>query len=128
VTGILDSVVAILQSGDSHAEDFRFSYAEIAFLRQYLDDNPAKVGIFQEDRFCLLGGGITSPDNQVARSEVFIRNYLIGQEYLKSKGLEDNLFPVVWVPDDFGHSPQLPVLAEALGMKAIALSRVPGSP
>ncbi|KAJ7872193.1 hypothetical protein B0H14DRAFT_3439146 [Mycena olivaceomarginata] len=42
-------------------------------------------------------------------------------------GLADNVFPVAWVPDDFGHSPQLPVLVEAFGMKAIGLSRIPGS-
>ncbi|KAJ6561699.1 glycosyl hydrolases family 38 N-terminal domain-containing protein [Mycena capillaripes] len=129
VQGILESVAAILESNNT---DFRFSYAEVAFLRQYLNDSadPTRVDIFREkpQQFCLLGGGITSPDNQVAHSEVFIRNYLTGHAYLGSKGLMDNIFPVVWVPDDFGHSPQLPVLAEALGMKAIALSRIPGSP
>jgi alpha-mannosidase len=127
VHGILDSVAAILQSNDA---DFRFSYAEVAFLRQYLNDDPGKVDVFRDnmERFCLLGGGITSPDNQVTHSEVFIRNYLTGHEYLDSLGLADNIFPVAWVPDDFGHSPQLPVLVEALGMKAIGLSRIPGSP
>ncbi|KAJ6528251.1 glycosyl hydrolases family 38 N-terminal domain-containing protein [Mycena vulgaris] len=126
VHGILESVATILESKDT---DFRFSYAEVAFLRQYLNDDPAKAAVFNDtEQFCLLGGGITSPDNQVAHSEVFIRNYLTGHEYLDSVGLLDNIFPVVWVPDDFGHSPQLPVLVEALGMKAIGLSRIPGSP
>ncbi|KAJ7890422.1 glycosyl hydrolases family 38 N-terminal domain-containing protein [Mycena leptocephala] len=129
VHGILDSVAAILQSNDTTDSDFRFSYAEVAFLRQYLNDDPAKKEIFMSntERFSLLGGGITSPDNQVTHSEVFIRNYLTGRQYLDSMGLADNVFPVAWVPDDFGHSPQLPVLVEALGMKAIGLSRIPGS-
>ncbi|KAJ7498325.1 glycosyl hydrolases family 38 N-terminal domain-containing protein [Mycena galericulata] len=126
VHGILESVATILQSNDS---EFRFSYTEVEFLRQYLDTNPDKAGVLSNvEQFCLLGGGITSPDNQVAHSEVFIRNYLTGRQYLDSVGLVDNIFPVAWVPDDFGHSPQLPVLVEALGMKAIGLSRIPGSP
>jgi alpha-mannosidase len=126
VHGILESVAAILQTNNA---DFRFSYAEVAFLRQFLNDEPAKTPIFQNTaKFSLLGGGMTSPDNQVAHSEVFIRNYLIGREYLDSVGPVDNIFPVAWVPDDFGHSPQLPVLVEALGMSAIGLSRIPGSP
>ncbi|KAJ7440804.1 alpha-mannosidase [Mycena galericulata] len=126
VHGILESVATILESNDS---EFRFSYTEVAFLRQYLDTNPDKAGVLSNvEQFCLLGGGITSPDNQVAHSEVFIRNYLTGRQYLDSVGLGDNIFPVAWVPDDFGHSPQLPVLVEALGMKAIGLSRIPGSP
>jgi alpha-mannosidase len=79
-------------------------------------------------RFCLLGGGITSPDNQVCDVEVFIRNYLTGHEFLRAVGLFDHVFPVGWIPDDFGHSPQLPVLLEAMGMKAAGLSRIPGSP
>ncbi|KAJ7205175.1 hypothetical protein GGX14DRAFT_568924 [Mycena pura] len=128
VDGILESVATILESQND--TDFRFSYAEVAFLREYLNTNPAKAGLFSNntEQFCLLGGGITSPDNQVAHSEVFIRNYLTGHQYLDSVGLVDNIFPVAWVPDDFGHSPQLPVLVEALGMKAIGLSRIPGSP
>ncbi|KAJ7760032.1 glycosyl hydrolases family 38 N-terminal domain-containing protein [Mycena metata] len=126
VRGILDNVVAILESNNT---DFRFSYAEVGFLREYLTEYPAKAPAFNNmEQFSLLGGGITSPDNQVTHSEVFIRNYLTGREYLDSVNLTHTIFPVAWLPDDFGHSPQLPVLIEALGMKAIGLSRVPGSP
>ncbi|KAJ7809822.1 glycosyl hydrolases family 38 N-terminal domain-containing protein [Mycena leptocephala] len=126
VRGILDNVAAILQSNNT---DFRFSYAEVAFLRQYLVNDTKKAAVFNNaEQFSLLGGGITSPDNQVTHSEVFIRNYLTGREYLDSVNLTHTIFPVAWLPDDFGHSPQLPVLIEALGMKAIGLSRVPGSP
>jgi alpha-mannosidase len=59
---------------------------------------------------------------------VFIRNYLTGHEYLRSVGLIDQVLLVAWLPDDFGHDPQLPALIEAMGMKAIGLSRIPGSP
>ncbi|MDB5036304.1 MAG: ybgG [Chlorobi bacterium] len=133
VRRILDSVTRIFdlsydQPINENAE-FRFSYAEVGFLRQYLEDIPHKALSLRrvEDRFCLLGGGITSPDNQTSHGEVFIRNYLTGHDYLKSVDLIDQVFFVAWLPDDFGHDPQLPVLIEALGMKAIGLSRIPGS-
>ncbi len=129
VQAILNNVAEIFAGSSDEDKKFRFSYAEIGFLRQYLQDHPEKIATFREAgrRFCLLGGGITSPDNQVSHCEVFIRNYLTGHEYLKSVGLIDKVFFVAWLPDDFGHDPQLPVLIEALGMKALAVSRIPGS-
>lgn len=130
VAGIFDSVTSIFAGTSTADQAFCFSHAEVAYLRQYLDDNPTKAAVFQGAgaRFCALGGGITSPDNQVCHGEVFIRNYLVGHAYLKSVGLYDQTFFVAWIPDDFGHDPQLPVLLEAMGMKAAGLSRVPGSP
>jgi alpha-mannosidase len=130
VRGILDSVTTIFEGTTTPDTQFCFSYAEVGFLRRYLNDRPEKAAVLKAagSRFCLLGGGITSPDNQTCHGEVFIRNYLTGHEYLRSVGLIDNVFFVAWLPDDFGHDPQLPVLIEALGMKAIGLSRVPGSP
>jgi hypothetical protein len=33
-----------------------------------------------------------------------------------------------WLPDDFGQDPELPVGVQALGMRSIAFSRLPGIP
>ncbi|MEO5929550.1 MAG: hypothetical protein ABIR47_06435, partial [Candidatus Kapaibacterium sp.] len=129
VRSILDSVTTLFGESGNPYDQFCFSYAEVGYLRQYLKDNPDKASVLRNagERFCLLGGGITSPDNQVSHCEVFIRNYLTGHDFLKSVGLIDNVFFVAWLPDDFGHDPQLPVLIEALGMKSIGISRIPGS-
>lgn len=130
VRGILQSVVTLLAGPALPETEFRFSYAEVGYLRRYLAEFPDRAAVLRAagPRFCLLGGGITSPDNQACHGEVFIRNYLTGHDYLRSVGLIDNVFFVAWLPDDFGHDPQLPALIEALGMDAIALSRIPGSP
>lgn len=134
VRSILNAVIASFTGSDPSNAKFCFSYAEVGFLRQYLQDpsvGPQRaLQTLQAagSRFCLLGGGITTPDNLVCNSEVFIRNYLTGHEFLRSVNLIDHVFPVSWIPDDFGHSPQLPVLLEAMGMKAAGLSRIPGSP
>ena len=133
VRSILNSVAATFDGTGNNAY-FCFSYAEVGFLRQYLEDSTvdplSKLRTLKAAgrRFCLLGGGITSPDNLVCNSELFIRNYLTGHDFLRRVQLIDQVFPVCWIPDDFGHSPQLPVLFEAMGMKAAGLSRIPGSP
>lgn len=130
VHDILESVTANFQQNEAPYDQFCFSYAEVGFLRRYLKDNRSMAEVLRDarSRFCLLGGGITSPDNQTCHGEVFIRNYLTGHEFLKEVSLIDNVFFVAWLPDDFGHDPQLPVMIEALGMNSIALSRIPGSP
>ena len=126
VTPILEIVASML---DDHP-DFRFSMAEIAFLRVFGASHPDRLAALIEagpDRFVLLGGGITSPDNLVCHGEVFIRNYLLGREWLRSVGLEGNVSPIAWLPDDFGHDPQLPIVLAAMGLTWLGLSRVPGS-
>jgi alpha-mannosidase len=114
---------------------FCYSLAEVAYLRAYLTASPGDLATLQSagsgpgpTRFALMGGGITSPDNLVCHGEVFIRNYLLGRRWLESVGLAANVIPVAWLPDDFGHDPQLPVVLAAMGMLWLGISRVPGSP
>lgn len=130
VRHVLQQVVAAFAG----STEFCFSYAECAFLRAFLNDpSVPRASVLSTlqgacRRFSLLGGGIVSPDNLVCDDEVFIRNYLVGHAFLREVGLLDHVCWVGWLPDDFGHSPQLPVLIEAMGMTAIGLSRIPGSP
>ncbi|AFE10743.1 alpha-mannosidase [Corallococcus coralloides DSM 2259] len=109
---------------------FTFSVTEVGFLQRYARDNPAGITALAAagDDFCLMGGGITSPDNLVCAGELFIRNYLVGRTWAKQVGLESNLYDSAWLPDDFGHDPQLPVVLNAMGLTTAGLSRVPGSP
>jgi alpha-mannosidase len=109
---------------------FAFCLAETGYLQAFVAANPGSVTLLASvpDRFVLLGGGITSPDNLVCHGEVFIRNYLVGRQWLASVGLAANVSPVAWLPDDFGHDPQLPVTLAAMGLQWAGISRVPGSP
>ena len=114
--------------------DFCYSLAEVAYLRAYLAVSPGDLATLQSagkgpgpNRFELIGGGITSPDNLVCHGEVFIRNYLLGRRWLESVGLSANVIPAAWLPDDFGHDPQLPVVLNAMGLSWLGISRVPGS-
>jgi len=124
---ILEGVCQLLRTQPG----FCYSLAEVDYLRAYLAVNPDDLATLiwaGPGGFALMGGGITSPDNLVCHGEVFIRNYLLGRRYLASVGLGANVVSVAWLPDDFGHDPQLPVVLEAMGLQWLGLSRIPGSP
>jgi alpha-mannosidase len=120
VRAILDKAISLMQ--DVSNPGYQFNLAEIAWLKRYLLDNPtlAPQLALLENKFFFLGGGITSPDNLVCNGEAFIRNYLTGRNYVKSIGLVNLLTDVCWIPDDFGQDPQLPVVLNAMGMKAVS--------
>ena len=127
VRATLDKAISLMQ--DVSNPGYQFNLAEVAWLKRYLLDKPtlAPQMVLLENKFFFLGGGITSPDNLVCNGEAFIRNYLTGRNYVKSIGLGNLLTDICWIPDDFGHDPQLPVVLNAMGMKAVSFWRVPGN-
>lgn len=128
VRTILDEAVSILT--DPADPGYQYNLCELAWLQDYLKEFPEKLGDFQRfsrRQFQLMGGGITSPDNLVCNGELFIRNYLLGRIYARRNGLSHLVSNVCWIPDDFGHDPQLPVVVEAMAMKGAAFWRVPGN-
>src|SRR5689334_6508454 len=104
---------------------FYFSVAELGWLQRYLVDQP--LTFFVPHNLCLMGGAITSPDNLVCDGEVFVRSYLVGRQWAQSIGLGSKLANVAWLPDDFGHDPELPIILSAMGLNAVAFARVPGA-
>jgi hypothetical protein len=54
-----------------------------------------------------------------------LRNYLTGLLWMRTENITWS--ETVWLPDDFGHDSQLPVLLDALGAKAVGISRLPSS-
>ncbi len=122
---ILDAACRLLASENS----FFFSVAELGWLQRYLVDAGGTLadapGVAQA--LCLMGGAITSPDNLVCDGEVFVRAYLVGRQWARSVGLGAAVADVAWLPDDFGHDPELPVILSAMGLSAVGFARVPGS-
>lgn len=108
---------------------YRYSVCEMGFLRAVLEGNPELLEAFREKKLdrqlTIEGGGITSPDNLLSAGEAFIRTYLLGHAWLKATLGLPAIFS--YLPDDFGHDAQLPVVLEAMGMGAVAFSRLPGS-
>jgi alpha-mannosidase len=103
--------------------------AEIGWLQRYLVDQggtlPSAPHLTQT--LCLMGGAITSPDNIVCDGETYVRAYLVGRQWAQSVGLGAAVANVSWMPDDFGHDPELPVILSAMGLTAVGFARVPGA-
>src|SRR5262249_56542359 len=72
----------------------------------------------------IVGGGVTSPDNLLPPGESFIQDYLVGKSWVDATlGLP---IRAAWLPDDFGHDSQLPIMLEAMGLGSVGFGRVPG--
>ena len=125
VQKILNAAVTLFSS----EQEFLFSVAEIGWLQRFLVD---PIGVLPPashlmNALCLMGGAITSPDNIVCDGEVFVRAYLVGRQWAQTVGLEAAISNVSWMPDDFGHDPELPVILSAMGLSAVGFARVPGA-
>jgi alpha-mannosidase len=107
--------------------NYGYSVCEMGFLRRFWIDHPDVFAKMTKSpgTFHIVGGGITSPDNLLPHGEGFIRDYLVGVSWLKSVNVTWS--GKVWLPDDFGHDSQLPVMLQALGVTGVSFGRVPGA-
>ncbi|MGE5220806.1 MAG: hypothetical protein ACM3PY_00115 [Omnitrophica WOR_2 bacterium] len=77
-------------------------------------------------RLRLSGNGVTTPDTLLPDAEAILMDYLSGQEWLRLNGMTQEP-RIAYLPDDFGHSPQLPALLNSLGIDGAAITRIDGS-
>lgn len=122
---IFDGIFAAL------AHDPRRVYAieSVFFLKLYWERRPLKRELLREllvsRRLRLLSASLTTPDTLLPGTETILRDYLLGQEWLRQKQLP--LEPhISYFPDNFGHSPSLPTLMQALGIDSVGVTRVDG--
>jgi alpha-mannosidase len=126
VDDILNDALDLIASGGDADGGPAYSLTEVGYLERFVAEHPDNAQRLRNAgrRFRVLGGGITSPDNLLPEGEAFIRNYLVGRRWTESQGLIDT--PQAWLPDDFGHDAQLPVVLRAMGLDAVGFARVPG--
>ncbi|MBK7978002.1 MAG: hypothetical protein IPK07_33710 [Deltaproteobacteria bacterium] len=107
---------------------YRYSVAEVAWLRRYWDEHPESRDsvrrLASSGALHVVGGGLSSPDSLLPGDESLIRDFLLGirwtQEHL---GVTPR---AAWVPDSFGHAPSLPSILEHFHVGAVGLARVDG--
>jgi alpha-mannosidase len=112
---------------------YYYSMCEMGYLQRFVSYQAQQgndvVSQFKAagQSFRIVGGGITSPDSLVCSGEGFIRNYLLGRLWLGQTF--PDLLPLkhCWIPDDFGQDPELPVVVQAMGMRSVGFSRLPGN-
>jgi alpha-mannosidase len=126
VDGILSDAVDLLARFHASGTHYYYSVAEMGFLARFVEAHPDVLDRLRAvgHDLRIVGGGITSPDSLLPSGEAFIRDYLVGKTWVDAT-LE---LPIreAWLPDDFGHDSQLPIVLEAMGLDAVGFGRVPG--
>lgn len=123
----LNQAIASMQADQAAGSGpYRYTFCEMAYLRQFLQDHPGQIAALDAlgQRFNISSGGITSADNLLSHGEAFIRNYLVGRQWLGSI-LTTPASNQLWIPDDFGHDPQLPIVLQAMGFMGAGFWRIP---
>jgi hypothetical protein len=107
-----------------------FSIESLFFVRLYWERRPTRRAelrrLVNDGRLRLTGTGLTSPDTLLPSAEAILRDFLLGQEWLRERGMtaEPRL---AYFADDFGHSPALPSLLRAMGYDQAAVTRIDGA-
>lgn len=106
-----------------------FSLECVFFPDLYWDARPERRHLFRtlvnERRLRFTGSGVTTPDTLLPEDELLLRDLLIGQEWLRARGMTQEP-RVLYLPDSFGHSPGLPSLLRAAGLTGAAVTRIDG--
>ena len=106
-----------------------YSVECVFFLRLYWERRPEQREtirrLVNEGRLRLTGSGVTTADTLLPSAEAILRDWLIGQEWLRAHGMtqEPTLF---YFTDSFGATPTLPSLLKAAGFDRAALTRIDG--
>src|SRR5262249_21969341 len=99
------------------------------FLKLFWERHPHERAsirrLVESGRLRLSSSSLTTPDTLLPHPEAVLRDYLLGQRWLREVGL-----PVAprtaYFPDNFGHSPHLPSLMREVGVDSVAITRVDG--
>jgi len=102
------------------SSSYTYVYCEVGYLRRFMEDpkvseaDKTALKNAAGTTFLFSSGGITSAENLTLHTETFIRNYLLGRQWLtQTFGVPAS--KQMWIPDDFGHDAQLPALLQAMG-------------
>jgi hypothetical protein len=99
------------------------------FLRMYWERNPKQQAtireLVNERRLRLTSSGVTTADTLIPDPEAILRDFLLGQEWLRRNGMDQEP-RLAYFSDSFGCSPALPSLLQAAGFEQTAITRVDG--
>lgn len=102
----------------------------VFFLAMYWDRRPERreqlASLVNAGRIRLTTSGVTTQDTLLPRAESILRDFLIGQEWLRTRGMSQEP-TLAYFPDSFGHSPALPTLVRAAGFDRVLVTRIDGA-
>ncbi|HEX6245183.1 MAG TPA: hypothetical protein VFZ61_29880, partial [Polyangiales bacterium] len=99
------------------------------FLKLYWERHPERQAalrrLFERRQLRMLASSFTTPDTLLPHPETILRDFQLGYDWLVRNGLP--AAPgTAYFPDNFGHSPHLPSLMQAVGVRAVGLTRIDG--
>jgi hypothetical protein len=122
---VLDAAIDELQREPRRV----FAVESIFFLKMYFEREPSRREAIRElirrRSLRLTGSGITTPDTNLPHTEAILRDYLLGQQWLREQGLQCEP-RLAYLPDDFGYAPTVPALLKALGYHQAGITRIDG--
>jgi len=107
----------------------RYSIECVFFLQKYWERNPLKhyriCDLMNQGRLWMTSSGVTTADTLIPGDEAILRDFLLGQEWLRSIGVHQEP-RTAYFADSFGCSPGLPSLLKAAGFERSAFTRIDG--
>jgi hypothetical protein len=107
-----------------------WSAESVFFLAMYWDRRPAQrdrlVGHLNSGQMRLTSASVTTPDTLLPTTESVIRDFLIGQEWLRRRGIVQEP-DIAYFPDCFGHSAAMPSLLQSVGTRRVLFGRLDGA-
>lgn len=99
------------------------------FLRMYWERNPQQHAtirkLVNQRRLRLTSSGVTTADTLLPGPEAILRDFLLGQEWLRRNGMTQEP-KLAYFSDSFGCSSALPSLLRAAGFEQTTITRVDG--
>jgi len=106
-----------------------YSLECLFFLQKYWEASPDRRGMIQSlinsGRLRLTSTGVTTADTLITSTEAILRDWLMGQEWLRANGMSPEP-TIAYFPDSFGCSHSLPSLLNAAGFTQTAITRLDG--
>ena len=121
----LDQAITLLEKSPRR----KYSVECVFFLKMYWDKNPQKHEqirkLMNNGQLWMTSSGVTTADTLLPTEESLIREFLIGQEWLREIGVTQEP-ETVYFTDSFGCTPFLPTLLNAAGFTQTAFTRIDG--
>ncbi len=99
------------------------------FLQMYWNRSPQQHAhirqLVNQGRLRLTNSGVTTADTLIPGTEAILRDFLLGQEWLRSHGMTQEP-KLAYFADSFGATPALPSILNAAGFEHTAITRIDG--
>lgn len=125
---LVECVKAVIRELRSHPDHIFTFDGQTLMLEDYLEVCPEDRGYLQQcarEGRVSIGPMYVLSDLYCTGGEALVRNLLIGTQWCRDFGAEPSR--VLYMPDTFGITPSIPMIARGFGMRAFAFMRgMPG--